>query len=136
MSTAKIRYVPATTRAHLMPGSKHRAFDAFMMSEQLARPTRAVARTIAFAASGIAFNEARDTGAYSSAFRVEEAMPIFAGSPAFPRRTFRVVNDDDSAAANEYGNERLDADGDPVIYPARRILARAGFPFHTPRGIA
>lgn len=129
------RYVPATTRARLAPESKNRAMDAFLMSDQVADPTRHATRDVAYDATELAGQEAFDTGEYATSFRVEETAPIFAGSPRFPRRTFRVVNDNDAAAAVEYGNVRIDPQGREIVIPARRILGRAGFRYHTPRGI-
>lgn len=135
MGTVTGRYVPATTRAQLSPESKNLAMDALLMSDQIATPTRRAAKDISFDAAELALAEAYDTGQYASSFRVEESAPIAAGSPAFPRRTYRVVNDDDAAAAVEYGNVRIDPQGREVVMPARRILGRAGFRYHTPRGI-
>ena len=68
--------------------------------------------------------EAFDTGDYSASFDVEEVAPIWAGTPAYPRRTFRVINRDESAAANELGNRSHG--------PGKYILIRAGALYHSP----
>lgn len=123
-SRVKHRYVPANTRADLPKGSKNLAMDAFLMSERVADVTRLVTRHIAAEAAALAGVEAFDTGEYASSFEVEETTPIWAGDPKFPRRTMRVINRDEAAAAVELGNSR--------VGPGKYILTRVGAPYHTP----
>lgn len=117
-------YIPAYTRAQLRKGSKNRAMDSFLMSDRVADVTRLVTRHVAAEATTLAGAEAFDTGEYASSFEVEETAPIWAGTPSFPRRTFRVINRTKHAAAVELGNS---ASG-----PGKYILTRAGAPFHNP----
>lgn len=117
------RYAPANTLADLSPAAREqgrKSMAEFLLSPQIAAPVMAATADIRDAAQHLAEVEAYDTGAFSRGFDVEAGEPIVIDGN--PRVSGRVVNSDPAAAPLEFGN---------VHTPPRRILGRAGAPWHS-----
>lgn len=132
MSTVKPVYVAANTRADLPPGSTHLAMDALLMSDQVGDVTKEITHVIAASAIAAAPTAGVDTGDYMSSFHVDEGVPIFAGTPSFPRRTFELSNTSEAAAHIEFGGRRPRS---TIVDEPHHIIFNAGEPFHTPKGV-
>lgn len=119
-------YRPANTKGDLQPGSRAGSMKEFLLSDRIADVLDDAADDIAAEAKHIAMADgAMETGDYANSFTTKRAGAIVIAGNA--RRSVHVVNEDESAAANEFGNSKR---------AGRRTLARAGEKFHTPKGIA
>lgn len=133
MTRVNVRYKPAMTAIDLPPGSKMKAFDAFLLSDQLQEPVEAASDDIAALAASIAVKERYETGNYTAS--IEGGKGELITINGFPRVTGVVQahggtypgarNAETSiAAVVEWGNARA---------PGARILGRAGDVYHTPK---
>jgi hypothetical protein len=123
-----VRYKAANTRADLSEEARalgRGSMTELLLSPQVMKPVFQAAQDIREAAQALALAEAVHTGEYADSFTVEPQAPIIIDGN--PRVAFRVVNDDEAAAPVEFGNVR--------IGPGKRILGRAGQPWHVPKGL-
>lgn len=102
-----VKYKPAYTRRDLPVDSKRLAMDAFLMSGRVQAVVLQVARDMADDARDLAVAKGLvDRGEYRDSFEVRPGRPVWAGQPAFPRRTAVLENTAGHAAALEWGNSQ------------------------------
>lgn len=120
------RYRPANTMADLSAEARalgRQSMAEFLVSPQVAKPAFQAAQDVRADAAQLATREAFETGEYADSFGVVAIPPVVIDGN--PRSAFRVYNDDEAAPAVEYGNQR--------VGPGKRILRRAGEPYHSPK---
>lgn len=77
----------------------HKSFEAFMLSQQIKKPTREIAELIKVdAIDGTPIK----TGDLAGSYEVNDVTPVVAGGN--PRAAFEVRNSDPAAAPQEFGN--------------------------------
>lgn len=129
-------YVPANSARDLPRGSKHRAMDAFLLSNQLADAVMDAGEDIAREARAMAIEEGvAETGEYASSFEAKPGRLITVGPP-WPNPRVSVIVSNDAGDPDTGYSVAADVEYGTSTRPGKRILYRAGLKYHTPKGIA
>lgn len=123
----KAWYAPANSQRDLPKGTKSKAMDAFLMSDEVADISEQAAKDIADEARQDAASQGiSESGEYISSFETERDFVVEVADPhPNPRRGARVGNNSKHAAAVEFGNRGREG---------KHILQRAGSKFDSPKG--
>ncbi len=132
--SVRTRYVPAMHATDLPKGSRMQPFDAFMLSEQMRQPVRAAGEEIAGIAVTTYIAEAFQTGALAGSVDVKNTVTVINAAPRVSVAVTahggiypRARNPESSTAAIvEFGNSQR---------PGLHVLARAGAPYDSPKGV-